>query len=268
MVGVDHDRRTTRSVISWTSGLGTEAARRGATAPDRCRRSCVTPPTGRSASSGSTSTAIESTTSSCRIVIPSTPNLGLYLAAGSRRRSPFSRLVPSSSDLHGLGICAVLARWRYERDRRNGGSRPRRRRRGRSTVPPHRQHHRRGAHAVRSGVRRRGHQGRHLLLRLRTAALPGVPRDLRRRPEEDAAPHPAGRGPVAVRRGRPQAVRAAPGLRVRDAVPARRARRRAGRRPLRLLPGAEDGVRQGPRRRDQEAGRRQDERSSTTPGSP
>ena len=70
-------------------------------------------------------------------------------------------------------------------------------------------------------------QGRHLLLRLRAAALPGLPRDLRGRPEEDAAADPAGARTATrafAEAGR-QLSRAAPGLRVGDAVPARRARR-------------------------------------------
>ena len=53
-----------------------------------------------------------------------------------------------------------------------------------------RQHHRRDPRRYEAASATR-QQGRHLLLRLRPAPRPGLPRDLRRRPAEDAAPHPA-----------------------------------------------------------------------------
>ncbi len=78
----------------------------------------------------------------------------------------------------------------------------------------------------RDRVRRAGDQGRHLLLRVRGAALRAVPHHVRGGPEADAAPDPAGRVRVrlrGLRRRWSETGRPARELRDRRAVPAGRA---------------------------------------------
>jgi hypothetical protein len=105
---------------------------------------------------------------------------------------------------------------------------------------------------LRCGIRGFDHQGRHLLLRLRAAALPRLPRDLRGRPQEDAPPHPARDRPVALRRGRPPTVRAAPRLRDgRPLSPCGTGRSGADRRQRHTTSSASRRwLRQGPRPRE------------------
>ncbi|MBK7013309.1 MAG: hypothetical protein IPH43_12205 [Xanthomonadales bacterium] len=92
---------------------------------------------------------------------------------------------------------------------------------GQRTSPP-RRHHRRWARALPECLsRREDHQGRPVLLRLRSAALARLPRTLRRQSRQGAAAHPARenrRRLPGVQQGRSRTRRPAPGLRDRADV--------------------------------------------------
>jgi Type ISP C-terminal specificity domain len=62
---------------------------------------------------------------------------------------------------------------------------------GHRRVPAERQHRRRGAGTVPLNIRAVGREGRHLLPRLRTPTLPGLPDSVRCRLKEEAAANPA-----------------------------------------------------------------------------
>ena len=122
-------------------------------------------------------------------------NHGFYYV-GMSSAVPFSVLmIDSTPDFHVTGAGSggqFFPRYTYEVVQDDGALFDASRGRGRRRVPTHRQHHRRGAGAVPRGIRAGHHQGRRLLLRLRAAALPGLPDPVRSRPEEDAAANPVG----------------------------------------------------------------------------
>ena len=163
--------------------------------------------------------------------------------AGENPRHPRGRRHPRCPSGPGrrvrLSLATSTTTRRRTRDRGNSPFAPR------SPAPSKtapaiaaRQHHRRGPRRIPCPLRGGRDGGRCLRLRLRGAALAGVPRALRDRPREDAAAHPRGRdgpGVPRVRRGGATAARSAHRVRGGGAVPAARgvaARRAGGRRAL------------------------------------